>query len=169
MPGRLDILVCSAGTTARVPFADLDGLSEADWDRVFAVNLKGPWFCARAAAPHMRRQGGGRVVNVASVSGRVPLGSSLAYCASKAALIHLTRCLGKALGPDNILVNAICPGLLETRWIGDWTPEMIDVYRQRSPLGRITSVTDAAALAVLLCRTDSMAGEAVGIDAGMML
>lgn len=167
--GRLDVLVCSAGSTVFVPYRDLEGISEADWDRIYAVNVKGPWFCARAAAPHMRRRGGGRIVNVASLAGTIVSGSSLAYATSKAALLHLTRMLAVALAPDDILVNAVAPGLLDTRWIAGFSDADREGMRLRSPLKRIPTVADTAAMVVLLCRTDSITGQAPVIDAGNSL
>lgn len=167
--GRLDVLICNAGTTVFKPFTDLEGISGEEWDRVFAVNVKGGWLCARAAAPYMRKQGGGRIVTTSSVAGYLTAGSSLAYSVSKAALIHLTRGLAKALAPDNILVNSVAPGLLETRWIAGHSDAAKQKFRDDSPLGRIPTVPDTAALVLLLCQTDSITGEAPLVDCGQHL
>jgi 3-oxoacyl-[acyl-carrier protein] reductase len=98
--GRIDVLVNSAGYTQFVAMRDLDGLSEEVWDRTFDVNVKGIWLCTKAVAPAMRRAGGGAVVNVTSAAGLKVGGSSMAYAVSKAAAIHLTKCLAFALAPE---------------------------------------------------------------------
>jgi 3-oxoacyl-[acyl-carrier protein] reductase len=117
--GRLDILVNNAGTTAFIPFADLDAATPEVWTRLYSVNVVGAFMMARAAAREMRKTGGGVVINNASVSGHRPRGSSIPYCSSKAALLHLTSCLAVALGPD-IRVNSVSPGFIEdTRWNAD--------------------------------------------------
>jgi 3-oxoacyl-[acyl-carrier protein] reductase len=115
--GRLDVLVNNAGATRFVDFSDLDGLTEEVWDSLFAVNVKGAFWCARAAAKVMQAQPeGGAIINIVSQAGLRPAGSSIAYCVAKAGEVHLTLCLAKALGPA-IRVNAIAPGFIaETRW-----------------------------------------------------
>jgi 3-oxoacyl-[acyl-carrier protein] reductase len=114
--GGVDVLVNNAGITAHIPFSDLEALTDEVWDRLYAVNVKGAFFCARAVSEPMRRRGSGRIINLGSVAGQRPFGSSMAYAVSKAALIHLTRCLAKTLGPE-IRVNVIVPGYIdETRW-----------------------------------------------------
>ncbi|MDR1534524.1 MAG: SDR family oxidoreductase [Planctomycetota bacterium] len=114
--GRLDILINNAGITSFLPFADLEAATPEVWERIYAVNVVGAHLCATAAAAEMRKTGGGVIVNNASLAGSRPAGSSIPYCCSKAALIHLTRCLAVALGPE-IRVNSVSPGLIEdTRW-----------------------------------------------------
>src|SRR5262245_13628995 len=102
--GRLDILVNNAATTQFIPHAELDALTDELWDNIFAVNVKGPFYCARAAAPHLR-SAKGQIVNVTSVAGLTGAGSSIPYCASKAALMCMTQSLARALGPA-IRVNS---------------------------------------------------------------
>ena len=97
--GRLDILVNNAGTTSFIPHAELERVSDADWDRILAVNLKGPFQCSRAAKAAMERSGGGEIVNVSSVAGIAGVGSSIPYCASKAALNNLTLTLARIFAP----------------------------------------------------------------------
>jgi 3-oxoacyl-[acyl-carrier protein] reductase len=117
--GRLDVLVNNAAWNIGIPFADLDALNPEIWDRVLETDLRGPFLLARAFAPHLRAQGAGRIVNIASLAGLYPGGSSIAYAASKAGLIHLTRCLAVALAPD-VTVNCIAPGLVEApAWRSD--------------------------------------------------
>ena len=97
--GRLDALVNNAAWNISIPFPDLEALDAPTWDRLFSTNLRGPYLLCRAAAPHLRATGSGRIVNIASVAGLNPGGSSIAYATSKAGLIHLTRCLAVALAP----------------------------------------------------------------------
>jgi 3-oxoacyl-[acyl-carrier protein] reductase len=110
--GRLDILVNDAAYNISVPFADLDNLTLEIWEKIMAVNLTGPMRLIKAVAPVMKAQGRGRIVNIASVAGLQPTGSSIAYAVSKAGLIHLTRCMAVAMAPET-LVNCVAPGLLE--------------------------------------------------------
>src|SRR2546423_12601681 len=110
--GRLDILVNDAAYNQAIPFPDLDSLTMEVWDKILDVNLTGPMRLIKAAAPVMKAQGRGRIVNIASVAGLAPTGSSIAYAVSKAGLIHLTRCMAVALAPA-VQVSCRAPGLLE--------------------------------------------------------
>lgn len=166
--GRLDLLINNAGVTRFVPFRNLDGLSEEDWDDILNVNTKAPFFAARAAAPLMRRNGGGQIINTTSIAGLRPTGSSIAYCASKAAMIHLTTCLSLALAPD-IRVNSVAPGLLLTRWGGKFGDEQIEAIKKVTPLNQVTSIEDCAAAFVMLARNGSITGETIVIDSGLTL
>ncbi len=163
--GRLDILVNNAGATVFVPFKDLDGISETDWDHIMAVNVKGPWLCARAVAPIMKKQGQGRIIQTTSVSGLRPGGSSLAYTVSKAAETQLTRALAMALAPE-ITVNAIAPGLLDTRWGQAWGDEVLQRGATEAPLKRLPTLEDCAAAVLMMIKNDSMTGQSVVVDAG---
>ena len=164
--GRLDILVNNAGWNIGVPFPDLDGLTTEIWDRIFETNVRGPFQLARAAASHMRARGAGRIVNIASVSGLKPGGSSIAYASSKAALIHLTRCLAIALAPT-ITVNCVAPGLVEgTRMALRMPPEAADRVRREAVLQRASDAGDIANQVVTFCRAASVTGQTAVIDAG---
>jgi 3-oxoacyl-[acyl-carrier protein] reductase len=165
--GRLDVLVNNAGWNVGIPFRDLDGMTPELWDRINDVNLRGPFLLARAAAPHLRAGGAGRIVNVASVAGLRPAGSSIAYAVSKAGLIHLTRCLAVALGPE-ITVNCVAPGLMEgTRMARRLPAEVVESTLRLSVLQRATSVPDVAAQVVAFCRADSVTGQVLNIDGGV--
>src|SRR5277367_2642137 len=110
--GRIDVIVNNAGVTRYAPIMDL---TEADWDRIHRVNAKGVFFCLQRAAKEMIRQGGGRIVNIASISGRGYAGASnAAYAASKGAVIALTKTAAQQLGRHNINVNSVCPGITRT-------------------------------------------------------
>jgi len=165
--GRLDILVNNAGWNAGVPFRDLDALTVDIWDHIHDVNLRGPFFLARAAARHLRARGAGRIVNVASVAGLRPAGSSIAYAVAKAGVIHLTRCLAVALAPE-ITVNCVAPGLMEgTRMFKRLPTEVVESTRRLAVLQRSTAIEDVAAQVVAFCRADSVTGQVLNIDAGV--
>ncbi len=165
--GRLDVLVNNAGWNISIPFPDLETLDAVTWDRLFATNLRGPYLLVRAAARHLKASGAGRVVNVASVAGLQPGGSSMGYASSKAGLIHLTRCLAVALAPE-VSVNCVAPGLMEgTRMTSRLRPEVAEGARQRAVLKRAASVDDVADQVVAFCRSDSVTGQVLNIDAGV--
>ncbi len=166
--GRIDVLVNNAGYTTFVPMRDLDGLDECDWDRIFDVNVKGIWLCSKAVAEPMRRGGGGAIVNISSVAGLRVSGSSMAYAVSKAAVIHLTKCLAVALSPE-IRVNSVAPGLVLTRWGSQFSEERIQQSRATTPLHR-TVEPEEIAQAVLACvQNDAMTGHVISVDAGSLL
>jgi 3-oxoacyl-[acyl-carrier protein] reductase len=165
--GRLDMLVNNAGWNISIPFPDLEALDAAVWDRLFATNLRGPYLLARAAAPHLKSSGSGRIVNIASVAGLQPGGSSIGYATSKAGLIHLTRCLAVALAPE-VSVNCVAPGLMEgTRMTSRLRPEVVEGARQRAILKRAASVEDVADQVLAFCKSDSVTGQTVNVDAGV--
>src|SRR5205814_7869946 len=131
------------------------------WDRIYDTNVRGPFQIARAAAGHMRRRGGGRIVNIASIAGLRPSGSSIAYATSKAALIHLTRCLAVALAPD-IAVNCVAPGLIEgTRMAARIPPAVVEGFKRQAVLGRAVDGNDIAIQTVAFCRSDPVTGQTV--------
>jgi 3-oxoacyl-[acyl-carrier protein] reductase len=165
--GRLDILVNNAAWNIGIPFTDLDALTTEIWDRIFATNVRGPFQLARAVAPHMRVQGAGRIVNIASVAGVKPTGSSIAYASSKAGLIHLTRCLAVALAPS-ITVNCVAPGLVEgTRMAQRIPPEVVARVQSEAVLQRAATADDVAAQTLAFCRADTVTGQTLVIDAGL--
>jgi len=164
--GRLDILVNDAAYNKSVPYQDLDGLTQEVWDRIIDVNLTGPMRLTKAVAPVMKAQGQGRIVNIASVAGLTPTGSSIAYAVAKAGLIHLTRCMAVALAPET-LVNCVAPGLLEgTRATANLLPAQIERSSAGALLKRAADKDDCAAMAVTMCRTDTMTGQTTVIDSG---
>ena len=164
--GRLDILVNDAAYNKSVPFPDLDGLTMEVWDKIIAVNLTGPMRLIKAAAPLLKAQGQGRIVNIASVAGLGPTGSSIAYAVSKAGLIHLTRCMAVALAPQ-VLVNCVAPGLLEgTRATSNLRREQIENSAATSLLKKPADKEDCADMVVTMCRADTMTGQTIAIDSG---
>ncbi|MBN1401601.1 MAG: SDR family oxidoreductase [Anaerolineae bacterium] len=166
--GRIDVLINNAGFTVFVPFDDLDGMEEADWDRLMAVNAKGPFLCCKAVVPIMRAQGAGRIVNIGTISGIRPMGSSLGYSVSKAALAHFTKCLARGVAPA-ITVNMISPGSMLTRWVPNRTEESIRNTIEAAPLKRFSELEDVAAAVLMVARNDSMTGQVVVVDAGVSL
>ena len=163
--GAIDILVNCAGTTVFVDFKDLAGLKESDWDRIFAVNVKGPFLCAQAVVPHMQEREAGVIVTITSGSGLSPGGSSIAYSASKAALEMTNKCMAQALGPQ-IRVNTVAPGMLATRWGARFGKEGLERRRQSLPLKRLTTVEDVAESVLFAIRNDSLTGSTILVDAG---
>ena len=166
--GRLDILVNNAAVNQPVPFHDLNGLTPKIWDRLLNTNLRGPFLLARAAAPHLKRDGQGRIVNISGFPALAPLGSSIALAVSKAGLIHLTHCLAVALAPS-ITVNCVAPGLMEgTRMSSRVQPEAIAAIKEKAALKRTTDPMDVARQVVLFCQSESVTGQTQVIDCGIV-
>ncbi|MGN9842815.1 SDR family NAD(P)-dependent oxidoreductase [Nonomuraea sp. H19] len=170
--GRVDALVCNAGTTKWVPFPDLEGLTGDVWRQVMGVNLMGPFYCARAFARDLRAARGA-IVNVASIAGILATGSSIAYGVSKAALIQLTRDLAVALGPE-VRVNAVAPGMVATRWhidrVGEQVfAEMTQRENAKAPLRRTAQPQHIAQMVTALLESDMVTGEVLVGDGGRHL
>jgi ketoreductase RED2 len=164
--GRIDTLVNNAGVTALIPHQDLEAASVDVWRRIFEVNVFGTWSMSLAALPALRETRGS-VINVASVAGLRPTGSSIPYAASKAALNHLTVLLAKVVGPE-VRVNAVAPGLIDTPWTADW-----DLVRQAvqeaAPLKRTGQPGDVAEVVLSLARFSYVTGQIVAIDGGLTI
>jgi len=167
--GRLDALVNNAGTTTEIKPQDFDALTAEEWDRVFAVNVRGVFQVTRAAVP-MLKKAGGSVVNTASIVGLRPGPQPLPYAASKAAVVSLTKLLALNLGPE-IRVNAVAPGWME----GDWMVRMLkdkydDLMARRAkntPLRRCVTAEDVAEVIVNLITSNRLVnGEVVVVDGG---
>lgn len=171
--GGLQVLVNSAGVTRFIGHRDLEGVDDEAWDRILAVNLKGPFQCARAARPAMDEAGDGEIVHVSSIAGLIGVGSSIPYCASKAALNNLTITLARALAP-NIRVNAVAPGFITGRWLKGGLGGAYDVVKThletRAPLQKVCEPEDVAeAVLALIAGPDLVTGQVVTIDGGMLL
>ena len=146
---RLDILVNCAGYTDFIDLADLDGITEEIWQRTLDVNLKGCFLCSREAVKLMKRVGGGSIINIAGTAGRTGIGSSIVYCASKAAILSITRSMAISLAPT-VQVNAISPGVVEdTRWCRG-RERFNDAARDATPMGRLVRTSDLAEAALWL-------------------
>ncbi len=164
--GRLDTLVNNAGTTAVIPHHDLQAASVDVWRRIFEVNVFGTWAMSVAALPALR-ESHGSVVNVASIAGLRPTGSSIPYAASKAALNHMTVLLAKVVGPE-VRVNAVAPGLVDTPWTADWDV-VREVVRQVAPLRRSGRPEDVAEVILSLARAAYVTGQVVAVDGGLTI
>jgi 3-oxoacyl-[acyl-carrier protein] reductase len=166
--GRLDILINDAAYNISIPFRELDNLTLEEWSKIMAINLTGPMLLTKAVAPIMQRQKQGRIVNISSVAGLGPTGSSIAYAVSKAGLIHLTKCMAVALAP-HVLVNCVAPGLIEgTRATSNLLPAQIESGIANSLLKKAADKDDCADQVVTMCRTDTMTGQTVVIDSGRL-
>jgi ketoreductase RED2 len=164
--GRLDILVNNAGTTQSIPHADLEAADAEVWRRIFDVNVFGTWLVTRSAVP-LIRENGGAIVNITSLAGERPVGSSIPYAASKAALNHLTRLLANVLGPA-IRVNAIAPGLVDTPWTADWDA-IREVVKAQAPLQRSGQPDDISEVALTVAVSTYMTGQVIVVDGGLHL
>jgi NAD(P)-dependent dehydrogenase (short-subunit alcohol dehydrogenase family) len=163
--GRLDCLVNCAGICTT---SSMEELPVAQWDRVMAVNLRGTFLASREAIRMMRESGGGSIVNVSSISGRIGgIATGMDYCASKGAIITLTMSLAKAAAPHGIVVNAVAPGFIDTEMTKGFThfdPKSV-------PLGRIGQPEDVAEVVVFLAsaRARYVTGEIVNVNGGVYM
>jgi len=165
--GRLDVLVNNAGTTRVIPHDQLAAATPEVWRELFEVNCIAPFVLVTAAERVLRAAAPGCVVNVSSLAGVRPVGSSIPYAASKAALNHTTRLLARALGPQ-VRVNAVAPGLVDTPWTEDWDDARAFV-QQNAPLRRSATPADVAEVVLGLIRADYVTGEVVVVDGGLGL
>jgi NAD(P)-dependent dehydrogenase (short-subunit alcohol dehydrogenase family) len=169
--GRVDVLVNNAAVFATLKPRRFDEIPETEWDRVMAVNVKGIWNCARAVVPHMRAQGGGRIVNVASAIVAKGTAFLMHYVTSKGAVVAMTRALARELGPDGIAVNAIAPGLILSDTVQanpDITEFQLDAIMRARSLRREAYPEDVEGTVVFLASEESafMSGQTLVVDGG---
>jgi meso-butanediol dehydrogenase/(S,S)-butanediol dehydrogenase/diacetyl reductase len=184
--GRIDIVVNNAGVVGQRRGLPLSNLQEEDWDVCYGVNLKGIFIICKEIVPHFMEQRAGKIINIASVAGRQGEEALPHYSASKAGVISFTQALAKELGPHNINVNCICPGLLwtpmwrqlEGMFTGDTSPEAVErrqvfeaVIRQLTPLKREQMPEDIGKLAAFLASEDArnITGQSINVDGGARL
>ncbi len=158
--GPTDILVNNAGFAQQKLFTDI---TAAEWDRMFDVHVKGAFYCCQAALPHMIRQKWGRIVNVSSMWGQVGASCEVHYSAAKAALIGLTKALAKEEGLSGVTVNCVAPGVIDTDMMAGFSSEDRRALMEETPLGRLGTPEDAAAVIAFL------AGEAGGFVTGQVI
>ena len=168
--GRIDALVNNAATTSFIEHHRLEDLTEAMWDRMLEVNLKGAFFVARAAADLLRASGSGSIVNVSSVAGITGSGSSIAYCATKGALNTLTKSLARVFAPE-VRVNAVCPGPIDSRWIREGNPNWnLDQLVADYPIPKPSQPDDIADAVLFFASGTTMAtGQILSVDGGQTL
>ncbi|MEZ5298991.1 MAG: SDR family oxidoreductase [Ilumatobacteraceae bacterium] len=161
--GRLDVLVNNAGWTTVVPHADLDALTDEIFRKTFEVNVFGTWWLTKRAIPHLRESDDGNIVNITSIAGVRPVGSSMAYSMTKAALNQMTLLLAKSYGP--IRVNAVAPGLVATPWTSDWDAQHAAIAAM-APVPRSATPDDCAEATLALVRNRYVSGEIFVVDGG---
>ena len=164
--GKLDILINNAGWTTLVAHHDLDSLNDEIFKKTFDVNVFGTWWLTKAAMPHLKKSTDGNVVNITSIAGVRPVGSSIAYAMTKAALNHMTILLAKSCGP--VRVNAVAPGLVETPWTRDWQAQHDNVSRV-APLKRSATPQDCGEATIALIRNKYATGQIFVVDGGLTL
>src|SRR5438046_10199294 len=167
--GKVDVLVNNAGTTQFIPHPDLDALTDAVWNEILGVNLKGTFFCCRAAAPELKKAGGA-IVNIASIAAHRASGSSIAYAVSKAGVVQLTRALALALAPE-VRVNSVSPGLVSRRWCssrlgGAAAAAQEAAVAQQAPVQENATPADVARAVIALLENDLITGQDLVIDGG---
>jgi ketoreductase RED2 len=161
---KLDILINNAGWTSLVAHHDLEALTDEIFQKTFEVNVWGTWALTKAAMPLLKKSDDGNVVTITSIAGVRPVGSSIAYSMSKAALNHMTLLLAKSCGP--VRVNAVAPGLVETPWTMNWQDQHAGV-KAMAPLGRSASPEDCVEATLGLLRTKYATGQVFVVDGGL--
>jgi len=167
--GGLDVLVNNAGTTHFIPHADLDALTDEVWNDILGVNLKGTFYCCRAAAPELKKTGGA-IVNIASIAAHRASGSSIAYAVSKAGVVQLTRALALALAPE-VRVNSVSPGLVSSTWFSsrfgdEAAAAQEESFAKQTPVQKIATPDDVARAVIALLENDLITGQDLVIDGG---
>ncbi len=164
--GDVDILVCNAGISRSGLLTDMD---EEQWDRVFAVNVKGIYHCVKAAMPSFLKKHSGSVVTVSSMWGQVGASCEAAYSASKGAVIALTKALAKELGPSGIRVNCVAPGVILTDMCAGVEPEILAQMAEEAPVGRNGQAEDVAKAIRYLAQADFITGEVLAVNGGYVI
>ncbi|GIO48382.1 3-ketoacyl-ACP reductase [Paenibacillus azoreducens] len=165
--GSLDLLVNNASITRHIPMDDLESVDEQAWDALLQTNVKGMFYCTRAASVYMKRQKQGAIVNLGSIAGITGTGSSLPYAVSKAAVHGLTRSLAKALAPD-IRVNCVAPGAVLTRWWEGREGQMQQLAGSLL-LGKVAQPEDIARMICAILEQEALTGQIITVDAGQSM
>lgn len=166
--GGVDVLVNNAGIAQQKLFTDL---TEADWDRMFDVDVKGVFHCCQCALPYMIHEKRGKIINISSMWGQVGASCEVHYSAAKAAVIGLTKALAKELGPSGIQVNCVAPGVIATEMNANLDAETMASLREETPLGVLGTPRDIAEAVRFLAgdRSDFITGQVVGVNGGMII
>ena len=162
----VDVLICNAGICH---YGLMQSLEEADWDRIFAVNVKGIYNCVNGALPFFLKKQAGSIVTVSSMWGRVGASCEAAYSATKGAVIALTKALAKELGPSGIRVNAVAPGVILTDMCANVSPEILEELAQDAPVGRNGTPMDVARAMEYLADADFVTGHILNVDGGYVI
>jgi 3-oxoacyl-[acyl-carrier protein] reductase len=167
--GRIDVLVNNAAIN---PTTQWDQINMSEWDRVFAVNVRGPYLLMRAAVPVMRRSGWGRIINIGSIAGKQGgPNSGIHYCASKAAIMDLSRFLARRVGVDGITVNSIAPGVVGTAMTSEWPVEVKEAWTAMNPIPRLARPLDIARAVLFLASdwAEYITGETLDVNGGALM
>ena len=163
---EVDILVCNAGVCW---YGLLTDMKDAEWDRIFDVNVKGIYNCVKAAMPAMLRKHAGSIVTVSSMWGQVGASCEAAYSATKGAVIALTKALAKELGPSGIRVNCVAPGVILTDMCANVAPEVLEELAQETPLERNGRPEDVAKVVESLADAEFVTGQVLGVSGGFVM
>ncbi len=166
--GQIDVLINNAGVASSGLFQDV---SFEEWNRILNVNLNGVYHCTQEVLPDMIARHDGKIINISSIWGMVGASNEVAYSTSKAAVIGMTKALAKEVGPSNIKVNCIAPGIIMTDMVSDYSLEEFDAIRAQIPLGKIGSTEDIANLALFLCSDMSnyITGQVISPNGGWVI
>ena len=162
----MDILICNAGICH---YGLMQSMEEKDWDRIFAVNVKGIYNCVGAALPSFLKKHRGSIVTVSSMWGRVGASCEAAYSATKGAVIALTKALAKELGPSGIRVNCVAPGVILTDMCAQVEPEILEEMAQDTPVGRNGTPADVAQAMAFLADAEFITGNVLNVDGGYVI
>ena len=163
---QVDILICNAGF---MHFAPMYAMAEADWDRIFAVNVKGIYHCVNAALPSFLRQQAGCIITVSSMWGQVGASCEAAYSATKGAIIALTKALAKELGPSGVRVNCVAPGVILTDMCQHIEPEILASLAEENCVGRNGTVQDVAQAMAYLADAGFVTGQVLPVNGGFVV
>ena len=163
---EVDVLVCNAGICHTGLITDI---SPEDWDRLFAVNVKGIYTCVRSAMPSFLRKQAGCIITVSSMWGQVGASCEAAYSATKGAVIALSKALAQELGPAGIRVNCIAPGVIRTDMCASVSPETMEALRQDTPVGRNGTPEDVAQAMLYLTEAEFVTGQVLGVNGGYVI
>lgn len=162
----VDVLVCNAGI---VHYGLMSQITEAQWDRLFAVNVKGIYHCVNAAMPHFLKKQAGCIITISSMWGQVGASCEAAYSATKGAVIALTKALAQELGPSGIRVNCVAPGVILTDMCTSVSPETMEQLKEQTPIGRNGTARDVADAMVYLADADFVTGQVLPVNGGFVL
>lgn len=166
--GEIDLLVNNAGIAQQKLFTDI---TDSDWDKMIGIDLSGTFYACREALPYMIRQKSGKIINVSSMWGQTGASCEVHYSAAKAGVIGLTKALAKEVGPSGIMVNCVCPGVVDTDMMSSFSKEDVDALTEEIPLGRIASADDIARVISFLASDDAdyITGQIIPVNGGFVI